>query len=125
MPQTKQAVKALRKSKKKSEYNLKIKEDLKTLIKKTKQAIDAKEAKEKLEDLLKKVQKSIDKAVQKGIIKKNTGSRKLSRLVKYHQQGGNSKTSTSKDKPTDSLKQEKKVEEAAENSANKEVNKTE
>lgn len=86
MPQTKQAKKYLRKSDKKATYNLKIKQDLKTLIKKTRQAIEAKDS--KATEMLKQVQKSIDKAVQKGIIKKNTGSRKLSRLMKYHKTGG-------------------------------------
>ncbi len=82
MPITQQAKKALRKSLKKAEMNLKIKQDLKTLIKKTKQAIDLKDA--KVLELLKQVQKSIDNAVQKGKIKKNTGSRKLSRVMAYY-----------------------------------------
>ncbi|MBD3359740.1 MAG: 30S ribosomal protein S20 [Candidatus Buchananbacteria bacterium] len=79
MPQTKQAKKELRKSQEKADYNLKIKQDLKTLIKKTRKAIENKEG--KVEEMLKQVQKSIDKAVQKGVIKKNTGGRKLSRLL--------------------------------------------
>lgn len=82
MPITNQAKKALRQSKKKHEYNLKIKQDLKTLLKKTRQAIDAKDA--KVDQLLKQVQKSIDKAVQKSVIKKNTGTRTLSRLMAYY-----------------------------------------
>ncbi len=92
MPQTKQAKKTLRKNEKKSDYNLKIKQDLKTLIKKTRKAIENKEG--KVDELLKQVQKSIDKAVQKGVIKKNTGSRKLSRLFsayKKSQQAGEEK----------------------------------
>jgi len=79
MPNRPQAKKALRKSAKRAERNLMIKQDLKTLIKKTKQAIEAKDA--KVGEMLKQVQKSIDKAVQKGVIKKNTGSRKLSRIM--------------------------------------------
>ena len=85
MPILQQAKKALRKSKKLAVHNLKIREDLKTLIKKIKKAIDVKESKDKIEAMLKTAQKSLDKAVQKGIIKKNTGSRKLSRLIAaYH-----------------------------------------
>jgi len=86
MPQTKQAKKELRKGAKRAASNLKIKEDLKTLIKKTRKAIDDKDS--KAQDMLKKVQKSIDKAVQKKVIKKNTGSRKLSRLMIYFKRGG-------------------------------------
>lgn len=91
MPQTKQAKKELRKGQKRAELNLAIKEDLKTLIKKTKQAITKNESKDKVGKMIKDVQKSIDKAVQKRTIKKNTGSRKLSRLIKY------SRTDKSKD----------------------------
>lgn len=80
MPQKQQAKKELRKSAKRAEFNLKIREDLKTLIKKTKQAIEAKQAKDKIEEMLKKAQKLADKAVQKKIIKKNTGARRVSRL---------------------------------------------
>jgi len=82
MPNRPQAKKALRKSAKRAERNLMIKQDLKTLIKKTKHAIEAKDA--KVGEMLKQVQKSIDKAVQKGVIKKNTGSRKLSRIIALH-----------------------------------------
>jgi len=88
MPIKNSAKKALRKSQKIAEYNLKIKEDIKTLLKKSKKAVDAKESKDKIEEMLKKAQKDIDKAVQKGVIKKNTGSRKLSRLMQYYKKGG-------------------------------------
>ncbi len=89
MPNTKQAKKDLRKSAKRAEYNLQIKQDLKTLLKKTRKAIDTKLAKDKIEEMLKQVQKSVDKAVQKGVLKKNTGARKLSRMMAYYKKGGN------------------------------------
>ena len=88
MPITKKGKRALRKSSKKAVYNLKIREDLKTLLKKTRKAIEAKESKDKIEEMLKQAQKSIDKAVQKGIIKENTGSRRISRLMVYYKKGG-------------------------------------
>jgi small subunit ribosomal protein S20 len=101
MPNTAQAQKALRKDAKKAERNLKIKQDLKTLIKKTKQAIEAKDA--KVVEMIKQVQVSIDKAVQKGVIKKNTGSRKLSRVMSLHIKTNKS----AKDEPIKEDKQEK------------------
>jgi len=88
MPIKQQSKKALRKSLKRGAHNLKIKQDLKTLIKKIRQAIEKKEAKDKIEGMLKQAQKSLDKAVQKGVIKKNTGSRKISRLMAYYKKGG-------------------------------------
>jgi len=90
MPIKNSAKKALRKSDKKAEYNLKIREDLKTLIKKTKKAIEIRDSKDKIEEMLKKVQIGVDKAVQKGVIKKNTGSRRVSRLMKLYKKGGQS-----------------------------------
>jgi len=79
MPTKRQAYKALRQSKKRAEKNHVIKATLKTTIKKTRQAIVAKEM--KLEDLQKAL-KQIDKAAQKKILKKNTASRKKSRIMK-------------------------------------------
>jgi small subunit ribosomal protein S20 len=88
MPIKHAAKKYLRKSRKRALINLKVREDIKTLIKQTRKAIDAKQPKEKILELLKKAQKSIDKAAQKGVIKKNTAGRKLSRLIKYYKKGG-------------------------------------
>jgi len=78
MANLKNAIKQIRKDEKRTERNLKQKADLKTLIKKTRKAIEGKE--KNVDELLSKVQKSVDKAVQKKVIKKNTGARKLSRL---------------------------------------------
>lgn len=78
MANTKSAIKELRKSAKKQDYNKKIKDNLKTLIKKTKKAIESGD--KKAEEMVKTAMKAIDKAKQKGIIKKNSGDRKKSRL---------------------------------------------
>jgi len=95
MPQTKQAVKALRQSQKRAEYNLKIREDLKTLLKKTRKAIDAKDA--KVKEMLVQAQKSIDKAAQKKVIKKNSASRKLARLMVYYKKSLETKPAENSD----------------------------
>ncbi|HDQ22902.1 MAG TPA: 30S ribosomal protein S20 [Candidatus Uhrbacteria bacterium] len=99
MPIKKQSKKALRQSIKRAEYNLKIKQDLKTLIKKIRQAIDAKQAKDKIEEMLKQAQKSLDKAAQKKIIKKNTGARRMSRLMAYYKKGGKAEVKAEAKKP--------------------------
>lgn len=78
MANTKSAIKELRKSGRKQTYNKKIKDELKTLVKKTKKAIETGD--KKAEEMVKTAMKAIDKAKQKGIIKKNTGDRKKSRL---------------------------------------------
>lgn len=80
MPNTKSAIKELRKSKKNQEYNKKIKDNLKSAIKKTRKAIEAKSG--EAEKLLHETLKQIDKAAQKGVIKKNSRDRKKSRLHK-------------------------------------------
>lgn len=81
MANTKSALKEIRKSKKRYAKNKVVKEELKTLIKDCRKAIEAGGTKTK--ELLAKTLKEIDKAVQKGVIKKNTGSRKKSRLQSF------------------------------------------
>lgn len=78
MPNLQNAIKQLRKDKKRTERNMNVRADLKTLIKKAKQAIDANE--KNVDALLKDIQKMADKAVQKGSIKGSTIARKLSRV---------------------------------------------
>jgi small subunit ribosomal protein S20 len=79
MPQTKQAKKYLRQSKVRAQRNKIVKNTVKTLNKKTRKAIEAKS--KDVDDLMKKTIKAMDKAVQKGILKKNTVSRTKSRLM--------------------------------------------
>jgi len=80
MPNIKSAIKELRKSKKRFEANIKVKEDIKNLIKKSRKMIESKD--EKAKEMVYNTLKAIDKAMQKGIIKKNNGNRKKSRLHK-------------------------------------------
>ncbi|KKP56304.1 MAG: 30S ribosomal protein S20 [Parcubacteria group bacterium GW2011_GWB1_35_5] len=80
MPITKSAKKALRGSKKKRVFNLRKKNEMQGVIKEYKKLILAKKT-EEAKKLIPKLQKVIDKAKKRGIIKKNTASRKKSRLV--------------------------------------------
>lgn len=81
MPITKSAKKALRASKRKRKHNLLIKEKMKTLIKEMDGKIQEKKIDE-IKKLLPQVSKVVDKAAKGGVIKKNTASRKKSRLAK-------------------------------------------
>lgn len=80
MPNKASAKKELRKAKKRTALNTQIKEAYKKAIKQVTKGIEAGE-----KDLSAKVQlaqKKLDKAAKKGVIKKNTAARKLSRLMK-------------------------------------------
>lgn len=81
MPITSSAKKALRSSKRKRVFNLKRKNEMQSVIKEYKKLVLAKKTDE-AKKLIPKLQKAIDKAEKKGIIKKNTASRKKSRLMK-------------------------------------------
>ena len=80
MPNAASAKKELRKSKKRQARNAKTENNLKDLIKKSRRAIEAKDAGAK--ELVLKTIRALDKAAGKGIIKKNAGNRKKSRLHK-------------------------------------------
>lgn len=81
MPRIKSAKKRLRKSKKRALRNKQVKDNIDYLERKARRAIKDKE-KEKALGWLNKFIKAVDKAIQKGILKKNTGARKKSRLMK-------------------------------------------
>lgn len=81
MPITKSAKKALRSSKRKRVFNLRRKNDMQLVVKQYKKLVAAKKNDE-AQKLIPKLQQAIDKAAKKGIIKKNTASRKKSRLIK-------------------------------------------
>jgi small subunit ribosomal protein S20 len=81
MPIKKSAIKALRQDKKRASRNKKVKSDITALVRKVRKAV-VKKDRDKAADWLKQAIKRIDKAVQKGIIKKNTAARKKSRLSK-------------------------------------------
>lgn len=78
MPNKNSAKKALRQTKKLTILNNQRKNAFKKAIKNTLKA----EKKEDKTILIQKTQKALDKAAKKGVIKKKTASRKLSRLIK-------------------------------------------
>jgi small subunit ribosomal protein S20 len=80
MPNKKSAKKELRKSIKRQKANHALEEKTKKLIKKNLKSIEQKE-KKVVEDI-KLTISALDKLVKKGVIKKNTASRKKSQLQK-------------------------------------------
>jgi small subunit ribosomal protein S20 len=81
LPQRKTAAKRLRVDRKKRLHNLKIKTELKKTIKKFLSLLLAKKLDE-AKEIFKQVVVKLDKAVNKGIIHKNTAARKKSRFSK-------------------------------------------
>ncbi|MDD2935361.1 MAG: 30S ribosomal protein S20 [Candidatus Pacebacteria bacterium] len=81
MPITRSAKKALKSSGKKRVFNLRRKRTMKDSVKEIVKAVSNKEGKNTEVNLSKAFQ-AIDKAAKRGIIKKNTASRKKSRLSK-------------------------------------------
>ena len=79
MPITTSAKKALRSSKRKHAFNLKKKDSFTKSVKNLKKLVLEKKTKE-AEALFSQVQKALDKATKTGVLKKNTSSRKKSRL---------------------------------------------
>ena len=73
------AIKRHRQSLKKRARNVEVKSRLRTLIKKTHRAIEAQD-RDETRAQISVVNKALSKAVSKGIIKRNTASRWLSRL---------------------------------------------
>jgi small subunit ribosomal protein S20 len=80
MPNKKSAAKELRKAVKRNAANKKVSNKLKDLVKTSLKQIKASDKQVK-EDYKKTIQ-AIDKATKKGVIKKNTASRKKSKLMK-------------------------------------------
>jgi len=81
MPNTTSAKKALRQSKRKNAMNVRIKNSYKKAVKETVKFVSEND-KEKAKEMLKTAMKKIDKATKKNILKKNTASRKKSRLAR-------------------------------------------
>lgn len=79
MPNLPAAKKSMRKDKKRREINTAIKSRLKTIVKKFNSLIQQKKQQEAA-NLLKEAMSAFDKAAKRGVIKKNTASRKKSRL---------------------------------------------
>ena len=81
MPITKSAKKALRGSLVKKAMNDRNKKNIKESVKKIEKLVKEKN-KDEAKKLLPEAYSAIDKAAKKGVIKKNTASRKKSRLAK-------------------------------------------
>jgi small subunit ribosomal protein S20 len=78
---TKSAKKAIRQSDKRKQHNLIYKNKIKGLIKEVRGLILAKKIDE-AKKILPKLYQALDKAAKVGVVKKNTASRKKSRLTK-------------------------------------------
>ena len=77
----KSALKRQKQDEKRSQRNVHIRSTLKTLIKRVRLAVEAKDS-DKARTTLAEVIPAIDKAKSKGVIHRNTASRKVSRLTK-------------------------------------------
>jgi len=81
MPITKSAKKALRQNQKRRLFNQRRSQKMKSLLKKIREFIGENKKEEALK-LLSQAYQALDKSAKRGIIKKNTASRKKSRLSK-------------------------------------------
>jgi len=81
MPIKKSAIKALRKSKKRHQKNISVRSALKTQTKQVERLMSAKKLDE-AKTALRKLTSMLDKAVSRGMVHRNTASRKKSRLAK-------------------------------------------
>lgn len=82
MPNIESAKKNLRQSKKRQALNSRIKKTMKETVKKTR-LLKMEGKNEEAKNLLSLAYQAIDKAAKRGVIKKNTASRKKSRLAKF------------------------------------------
>ena len=80
------ALKQIRSSKRRQVRNQLVLSSLKTLVKKMNTALAAKKLDE-AKDLLAKTTSAFDRAVTKGVLHRNTASRKISRLTSKVQKG--------------------------------------
>ncbi len=81
MPNTKSAAKAMRQAARRKAYNIVTKDKYKSAVKTVKKAVTA-GTKDVAVEALKAAMAGLDKAAKKGVIHKNTASRKKSRLAK-------------------------------------------
>ncbi len=99
MPNIRSASKRMRQNQTRYRENLSVKRSMRQAIKQTYDAISNHQEQEAREHA-KNAQKAIDKAVKKGVIKKNTGARKKSRLTRQLEQAFASSKSGSDAKKT-------------------------
>jgi len=83
MPIIKSAKKAARQAEKRTAHNQQIKKDIKTALKAFKASPTA--------ETMAKIQSEYDKAVKKGLLKKNTASRRKAALAKFAKANTNTK----------------------------------
>lgn len=81
MPNIKSAEKAMRQSRRRREFNLKIKESVKKSVKEVRRLIKEGD-KAKAAELMRNAMSSLDKAVKKGVVHKNNAARRKSRMAK-------------------------------------------
>ncbi len=81
MPNTKSAAKAMRQSRRRHLINAKTKAKVKNAAKQVKKFIESGQATEAVE-ALRLAMAALDKAVKKGVLHKNTASRKKSRMAR-------------------------------------------
>jgi small subunit ribosomal protein S20 len=74
------AIKRIRQNDKRQTHNKTLKADMRTAVKKALTAIESKA--DNQDELIRIAQEKVDKAVQKGIIHRNTGDRRKSRLAR-------------------------------------------
>lgn len=99
MANHKSAVKRHQQSIRRRRRNQSLESSVKTLVKKVRAAIDQKDP-EVIAEKIKEVNGLLDKAVVKGVIKRNTASRKLSRLARAgHQAAASAATEAAAAKP--------------------------
>ena len=87
MPITKSAKKALRNSHRKKFFNATKKEQVNKTVKQIKKLVAEKKIKE-ANEMLPKLQKILDKSAKTGLLKKNTSSRKKSRITALIKRAG-------------------------------------
>jgi small subunit ribosomal protein S20 len=81
MPQKRSAYKEIRKSKKRRFSNIRLTSELKTLVREYNALLAGKKI-DQAKELLKAVASKLSRAVKKGVLHRNTASRKISRLSK-------------------------------------------
>ena len=79
MANHKSAIKRHNQSVRRRERNQAVRSSVRTLVKKVRAAIDSRDP-EAIERKIREVNRMLDKAVTKGVLKRNTASRKLARL---------------------------------------------
>ena len=99
MANHKSAIKRHKQSLRRHERNQALRSRVKTLVKKARAAIDSKDQ-EAITEKIREVNGLLDKAVLKGVLKRNTASRKLSRLARAaHQAAGEAAAGQAGDAP--------------------------